>query len=295
LAEIRRFRFFRWSSPSGSYEADGAGSWSFCEESVVTLAPLTVELAENLSAHLPLTAGDERIVHPHWVIWLGGGSAHPALSVVQRFRLHEGEVEPAVNHIRRLLAQRGRRVSTWEIGWSATPSSLADRLLEMGMKPFDEPVVAPMVLRQSVTAPRSALVARRAETVNDYVSAAEVLASVFGERIESAEQRQARAVREHAHHRLGHGALFIGVLNGKVVAAARSTYLGEVTVLTGGATLSVARGRGGYRALVEARQRDAQERGAPTLVVQAGPMSRPILDRLGFETIGEIRVLLDGQ
>ena len=53
--------------------------------------------------------------------------------------------------------------------------------------------------------------------------------------------------------------------------------------LWGGATLPGYRGRGIYRALVAARARDAQARGARFLTVDAGPMSRPILARLGFQ------------
>ena len=48
-----------------------------------------------------------------------------------------------------------------------------------------------------------------------------------------------------------------------------------------------ARGRGAYRALVRARWDAAVERGTPALTVMAGSMSAPILDRLGFATVGE--------
>jgi hypothetical protein len=45
---------------------------------------------------------------------------------------------------------------------------------------------------------------------------------------------------------------------------------------------------------VRARWDAAVERGTPALVVQAGRMSRPILDRLGFRTVCTIRALVDG-
>ena len=53
------------------------------------------------------------------------------------------------------------------------------------------------------------------------------------------------------------------------------------------------RGRGAYRALVRARWEHAVERGTPLLVVQAGAMSAPVLTRLGFESHGEIDLLVD--
>ena len=55
--------------------------------------------------------------------------------------------------------------------------------------------------------------------------------------------------------------------------------------LYGGSTLPAFRGRGLYRALVARRIRDARERGYPYAVTDAGPMSRPILERLGFEAL----------
>jgi hypothetical protein len=44
---------------------------------------------------------------------------------------------------------------------------------------------------------------------------------------------------------------------------------------------------------VAARWEDAVARGTPTLVTQAGRMSRPILERLGFRAVCEIRILVD--
>jgi predicted GNAT superfamily acetyltransferase len=64
--------------------------------------------------------------------------------------------------------------------------------------------------------------------------------------------------------------------------------------LIGGAVARWARGRGLYRALVRARWDDAVARGTPTLVTQANPAtSSPILRRLGFEQVCEIRRLED--
>jgi predicted acetyltransferase len=45
------------------------------------------------------------------------------------------------------------------------------------------------------------------------------------------------------------------------------------------------RGRGVYRALLAARARDARERGARFLLVDAQPTSEPILRRMGFEVL----------
>jgi GNAT superfamily N-acetyltransferase len=55
--------------------------------------------------------------------------------------------------------------------------------------------------------------------------------------------------------------------------------------LWGGSTVPAHRGRGLYRALLSARMRDAQDRGVRYLTVDAGPMSRPILERHGFRQL----------
>lgn len=57
---------------------------------------------------------------------------------------------------------------------------------------------------------------------------------------------------------------------------------GRFASLFGGATLAAHRGRGLYRALLNARLREAYRRGASFALVDAGPMSQPILKRLGF-------------
>jgi GNAT superfamily N-acetyltransferase len=64
-------------------------------------------------------------------------------------------------------------------------------------------------------------------------------------------------------------------------------------LLGGSAVLPAARGRGAYRALVAARWAEAVTLGKPALVVQAGAMSRPILESCGFEAVCHIDVLED--
>lgn len=55
--------------------------------------------------------------------------------------------------------------------------------------------------------------------------------------------------------------------------------------LWGGSTLAAYRGRGLYTALLAVRTQDALGRGVRFLTVDASPMSRPILEKLGFRRI----------
>lgn len=251
------------------------------------------ELAENLNTLLPLGAGEERIVRDGYVLWLGTVASHPAFTVVQRLRLAADGVDAAVAEVRALLAARGRPCASWEVGPSATPAGLAERLLALGMVPFDEPVATGMVLRRPLIAPPTSIVARAVEGVDDCVAAFEVLHDVFQERTETSAERRQRAVEALQPARVAARRVFVATDAGRVVAAATSLYTDDAVVLGGAATLPDARGRGAYRALVAARHADAVRRGTPTLVIQAGAMSRPILERLGFEAVAEIRVLVD--
>jgi hypothetical protein len=242
---------------------------------------------------MPLGPGDERIVRPDAVVFLGAGGSHPAFTVVQRLRLSPETVEPSIAALRELLRAKGRRAATFEVGPSATPPDLVTRLRALGMVPFEEPFATGMVATRPPPQGTSDLVATRADTVEDCVAGFEVLATVFGEREETPAARRERAEARLAADRAGHGGLFVARLGDRVVAAATSNYTSEAVILGGAATLPEARGRGAYTALVAARFADAVRVGRPTLVIQAGAMSRPILERMGFETVCRVEILLD--
>lgn len=87
---------------------------------------------------------------------------------------------------------------------------------------------------------------------------------------------------------------FLAFVDGRLVARAScgSTTAGAVE-LANAVVSPDYRGRGIYRALLRARWDEAVRRGTPLLVTQAGALSRPILERTGFKTIGVIRRLED--
>jgi predicted GNAT family acetyltransferase len=81
---------------------------------------------------------------------------------------------------------------------------------------------------------------------------------------------------------------------GDPIAMAQLVWLTVGLAYLGGATtLPGARGRGAFRALVRARWDEVVAAGKPVLLVQAGRMSAPILEGLGFETVVPTRVLID--
>ena len=86
---------------------------------------------------------------------------------------------------------------------------------------------------------------------------------------------------------------YAAFVDGRVVAAGGIQFTPYGGYLAGGSTHPDYRGRGCYRALVRARWDAAAGRATPLLAVQAGKKSKPILERLGFEQIATVHVLVD--
>lgn len=254
---------------------------------------MILELAENANAYTALGPGEERVVDERFVVWLGPTPA-AWFTVVQRVRLEPATVEPALAQIRRLLAARGRLEASWEVAGSATPPDLAERLLELGLVPDDEPEAVGMVLDgpPATSPPPAGVVARRVRTLDEYLTAERIAARAFGLPADLLEERLAAAGPAFAAEG-SRGATFLAFLDGRPVARATSSYTPHGVLLFGGATLADARGRGAYRALVQARWEDAVARGTPVLVTHAGALSLPILRRLGFRELSRIRILRD--
>jgi GNAT superfamily N-acetyltransferase len=246
--------------------------------------PNVLELAENANTYTPLGPQDERLVNDRYVLWMGRGDA-PGWNVAQRFRLDAGEVESVRGEIHDALRARGRTACTWEVGSSATPPDLVDRLLALGLVP-DAPddLAIGMVLDRPPAQATVGVEVRRAETPEDHLEAARIAAVAFG-------------MPEPAGREEGEpdprNVVYLAYVDDRPVARATGSFSEHGVTLFGGATLPEARGLGAYRALVAARWEDAVERGTPVLVTQAGKMSRPILERLGFRSVCEIRILLD--
>ena len=83
----------------------------------------------------------------------------------------------------------------------------------------------------------------------------------------------------------------LALLDGRPVGFAFAVAGPDGLLLGGSGVLAAARGRGAYRALLAARWAEAVRLGKPALVIQAGAMSRPILERSGFESICRLDVL----
>ena len=257
------------------------------------MKPTLEDLAANANAYLP-GPNVELEERDGYVLRNNPVNPHPFLGLVLRQRLEAEAVPGAVEAARAWFRDRGRARFTWTVADTAAPADLADRLLGLGLQPQeDDPVFAGMVLEHEPPG-SPGIEVRRIETFEDQVAADDVTVDSFGlteeERAAAREGRRERWERAKQNPR---GDEFVALLDGKVVGTAGASYTEIGLYLGGGNVAEAARGRGVYRALVRARWDVAVARRTPALVVQAGKMSRPILERLGFRTACEGRVLLD--
>ena len=240
-----------------------------------------LDVAEAPAAHVQPRPKHVVVTDRYVVTSLG-----PVLGVVQRIRLAPDEVASAVEEVRQIGRERGWSQIAWWVGERSTPPDLAERL---GFA--SEDTLAAMALT-SPPAGEPVAELRRVENADDFRRAQEIDLIGMGcpEEELAARLEQSRAAWEWMRETF---LLWLAYIDGEPVGMARAARADTALLLVGVATLPHARGRGVYTSLVHARWREAVARGTPALVVQAGEMSRPILERLGFEHLGEIRQLVD--
>jgi GNAT superfamily N-acetyltransferase len=241
--------------------------------------------------------GLTRILTDRYCLLLG---PVPAFTTVSRVRLDEENLSETLAEVRAHIAAHDHREALWRVGSSSTPSDLADRLQAHGLVPDERPGWEPhsttMVLSTEPPAAAPGLVARRVADFDEYLAAGHIADTAFQISEEETKAYEAVAAESFARERAGHGPrVYLAFLDGRPVGVGRAVFAEDCpgVLMIGGGVLPDARGHGAYRALVRARWDDAVAAGTPALTTQAGAMSRPILERLGFQAIGEQEVLLD--
>jgi hypothetical protein len=245
------------------------------------------EMAEYPNSFGPLAPGDERIETDRFTLCMGAGKRS---NTVQRQRFGADEVDDVLAEVRSLLRERGRDRTQWEIGSVAEPPNLVELLLDRGIVHDTDPYAVAVILVEEPPPGPPEIVARRVATFDEFAAAQAVQAEAFGlpgDEIE--ESRATLADRWRDTPNLIHAAW----LDGAIICAGTAAPTPQGLLLYGGATVERARGRGAYRGLVRARWDEAVARGTPALMTQAGAMSRPILERLGFKPIGHVDMLID--
>ena len=204
------------------------------------------------------------------------------------------DVPAVVDGIRAAARARGKQTLAWWI--PPENDALAPALEACGLANEDTPGFEAIENTMALVEEPAAEIApgleiRIAETYEDWRAGSLVGKEAFGMPDLPEEQLRERYA-DYCNPEMS-GRSFVAFDDGRAVGHAFAAF-GEAGVnLFGGAVLEEARGRGVYRSLVRARWDHAVARGTPALTVQAGRMSRPILERLGFQLITQVRVFVD--
>jgi GNAT superfamily N-acetyltransferase len=250
-------------------------------------------LAEDPERYVEPPEGARQVVDPRFTVVVAPDGQWSGVCAL-RLPVDEAALAAAVADVRALTA--GSDLVLWNVGSSATPAELPQRLRTYGLQdpdpPFD-PVCAAMVL-DSVPPAADGVEVRRIGTLEEHLAGLEVMlaAAEWAPEHAAAERARARDVFERRTRRGGFQ--WLALVDGEPVAFGAADRADAGLFLAGGSTLPAARGRGCYRALVHARWEEAQRLGLPGLAVQAQyDTSAPILRRLGFAEVAQVHTLRD--
>jgi GNAT superfamily N-acetyltransferase len=174
-----------------------------------------------------------------------------------------------------------------EFEWKAyahdRPADLIQRLVQHGFV-LDEPEA---ILVLDVGAAPAALLAessvsvKRVERPDELEPIGAINGQVYGED----HGNHLRRLRFELEHDPTDLSVYLAYVDDRAVASGliRFPKKSAFASLWGGQTVPALRGRGLYTALLAARVREARDRGARYLSVDARSMSRPILERRGFQ------------
>jgi GNAT superfamily N-acetyltransferase len=237
-----------------------------------------------------------RFVRPRFTLGL---SPIPSHSQVSRVRTTTPELDATIAEVRATLRQYGYTACGWYVGPSSRPVGLRELLEARGFAPTTQAPFEPHFTAMTMTEPPSlrppepGVEARVVESYEEYVGAVRAgfraAGEGEGEIAEWLEKAPLAWEHESGIAKLSH----VGLSNGEIAGLGFLNYGSSAMLLAGGAVLPGFRGRGVYRALVTSRWNAAVERGQPALTVHAGAMSRPILERCGFQPLCRVDVLLD--
>ncbi len=236
---------------------------------------------------VPMTPPMRQIEASGAVLTLSGGSG------AQLVHLEGGrlDIHRAVAEIRALARRNKVPTLAWWITradeW-AIPELEAAGLVNRDVPGFEAVEHALALVSEPEGQPPDDVDVEVVATWEQYTKSYEVIAEVFGTPPVRDEVR-----RERWKTYGDRGCTVVASVDGQIVGVAFADYGPVALTLLAGAVLPETRGRGVYTAMVHARWRIAVERGTPALTIQAGRLSRPICERMGFSYLEPIRVFVD--
>jgi hypothetical protein len=241
-----------------------------------------VDFAEGMGPFLEPAPG--RVVHVTDAYTFSADFGH-TWAQVERIRLLEKQIPSAIAAVDEFMQEAGTERTSWWLTERSTPDEEA--FLAAGLQRVEGDYLhAAMVLASEPPAVEGVEV-RVVDNFAEYAESRRLALDAFGnphQRVPTDEELAAAWERSA-------DPTFAAWLDGRMAATGHAIYTRAGGYLLGGSTAPWARGRGAYRAVVRARWDEAVRRGTPALAVGAGSMSRPILERLGFEQVLQFRRL----
>lgn len=255
------------------------------------ISPALIALAEDPEFFIEPPEDSIRHAGERFCLTIG---PHRRWAGICRLRLpdDQNQIAGAVARIRRLTA--GIEHVIWNVGSSATPMGLPERLRTLGLgdpEPPFEPLVAALAIEHEPPAVDGVGV-RKVETLAEHLIGLEIMlaSATWSAAAADAERDRAEEVFERRQRR--GGLQWLAYVDGTPVAFAVADRGPAGLYLGGASTLPEARGRGCYSALVHVRWDEAVRLGLPGLAVQAQyGSSAPILRRLGFAEVATVHTL----
>jgi predicted GNAT family acetyltransferase len=240
-------------------------------------------------------SGARRIVTPSYCLLL---TSMPSLTFVEDLAVEAVDAPAVVAEVRGHLRAAGRTQAAW-----CVPLDRADLLAALeaeGMTPYVDPPLGEQFASMALVKPPAGsagpgVEVREVVALEDFMAFADLAGRSFEMREEDREGYRAALRFRYEQEQRSRSPMrtYLAYVDGEVAGEAQAMELDAGTNLSGGSVVPEMRGRGVYRALVAARWEATVRRGRPALTVQAGPMSEPILRRLGFVTVAVQAVLCD--
>lgn len=244
---------------------------------------------------LLLPTGWKRLEGKHGLVCC---HTYPIAQVVEPTSLGPADVDEAVEEARRLVRAEGKDRLVWwlEPAFEWLGPELEQRGLVNEDTPGFEAVENAMALVEPPSGKSSGgVTVALVETIEDLAASDRVTVEAFGMGAEASEEMDGDRAKRFAEYKAPNNPArqFNASLDGRVVGTGASVIGSNGVNLFAAGVLPDARGRGVYRALIRARWDLAVQLGTPALTVQAGRLSRPVLESVGFSFIAAAKMYVD--
>lgn len=233
------------------------------------------------------TDATERVERTAATVRVLGAGTEPRDNTVLASHLDARNADEAIGAELAYFARLGRGFE-WKLYGHDRPADLGARLSAHGLSPEDSGTLMALDLAAALpeAPPPSGIELRRLADAGGLADVVRVQDRAWSMDHGWVAAALAREMAEDAQSL----AIFLAYAGLRPVAASWVRFYGSrpFASLWGGSTVPEWRGRGIYRALVARRAQLARERGVRYLTVDAGPDSRPILERLGFVALTSV-------